>query len=616
MTSFLVLVSLVLSCVGNGLLCLRLIRCPNAPSWAENIGRAFALGMGTIGWVVFWFGITGFLQPWYLIGILLPGIIYFLFFCNNFKLVSFPDFKSVSSVLLLLLMASFLMDLIEALSPPADADTLAYHFALPKQFLENGVINFVPIAVDGAIPLLTHMTYLLALELGGERSLTLWTFSTQIFMAISLYGVGRRWLSHKWALASILLFETTPAVIYGGGSGHIEIRTAIFMILGSMAIAESTKCKNPGLIIFAGMMAGFFMGSKYYGIFAATSMGIMVLLQTRKLQPILFFSCSVLICGSQWYGWNWHHSGMPIFPTLYHFFGNPISPFWNDALHQDFHLTYSSFVCVPANPLWLIWYPLATTFFPESCFDSGRIGLGPFLWMILPGIIYGLWHYRNRFHKTLIFNFTLPSFLYYVLWFLIPSNQMTRHLLPVYPIVMLGGIVVLYYITLEFKTSWCEHLLKASAVVCIFMGFGIHILFSLNYMKYYILQETRDMFYARNIGSYNVVQWINNNLTSSDRIANPTRYLNYLLEVPYIYLNNPKQLQIGAQSIFSSERIIEKLTGKIVTHVIDWSQIVDNMVKKNIYSVITFEVITYNSRTLGIPKKSKRNIFLIKNGIK
>ena len=180
---------------------------------------------------------------------------------------------------------------------------------------------------------------------------------------------------------------------------------------------------------------------------------------------------------------------------------------------------------------------------------------------------------------------------------------------------MLGGIVVLYYITLEFKTSWCEHLLKASAVVCIFMGFGIHILFSLNYMKYYILQETRDMFYARNIGSY-VVQWINNNLTSSDRIANPTRYLNYLLEVPYIYLNNPKQLQIGAQSIFSSERIIEKLTGKIVTHVIDWSQIVDNMVKKNIYSVITFEVITYNSRTLGIPKKSKRNIFLIKNGIK
>ena len=120
----------------------------------------------------------------------------------------------------------------------------------------------------------------------------------------------------------------------------------------------------------------------------------------------------------------------------------------------------------------------------------------------------------------------------------------------------------------------------------------------------------------RNVGRYNLVQWINKNLTTSDRIANPIRYLNYLLEVPYIYLRNPKQLQIGTHSTSRSERIIEKLTGKIVTHVIGWNHIVDKMVKKNIYKAISFEVVTNSSRTLGIPEKSKSKIFRINNEIK
>ena len=40
------------------------------------------------------------------------------------------------------------------------------------------------------------------------------------------------------------------------------------------------------------------------------------------------------------------------------------------------------------------------------------------------------------------------------------------------------------------------------------------------------------------------------------------------------------------------------------------------MVKKNIYKAISFEVDIYNSRTLGIPGKSKIKVFRINNGIK
>ena len=156
---------MVPACVGYGLLGLRMIRCPDAPSWAENYGRAFALGMGSLGWLFFWFGIAGMLQSWQLWCLLLPGLLSFFCLRKNLKYPSFSDFGHITVMLVMLLTVIVFMDLMEALAPPADADTLAYHFALPKQFLTNGIIEFVPIAVEGAVPLLMHMTYLFVLGL-------------------------------------------------------------------------------------------------------------------------------------------------------------------------------------------------------------------------------------------------------------------------------------------------------------------------------------------------------------------------------------------------------------------------------------------------------------------
>ena len=199
------------------------------------------------------------------------------------------------------------------------------------------------------------MTYLLALGLGGETQFdTLEFHHSNIHGVIALYGVGRRWLSREWSLAIVLVFETTPAVIYGGGSGHMEVRTAMFMLIGAMAIAEGVKHSSLSLVILAGLMAGFFMGSKYFGLFAATGIGTVILLQKNYWRTVMIFSGAVLLSGAQWYGWNWYHSGMPVFPTMYHFMGSPESPFWNESVHQLFQKNYSKFVCVPPNTLWLV----------------------------------------------------------------------------------------------------------------------------------------------------------------------------------------------------------------------------------------------------------------------
>jgi hypothetical protein len=616
MISFLVLIILVLACLGYGLLGLRMVSCPDAPSWAESYGRAFALGMGTLGWLVFWFGIAGLLQSWLLCGLLLPGVLSLWFLRQDLRLPSFSDFRYISVMLVVILTVTGFMDLLEAFAPPADADTLAYHFALPKQFLKGGVIQFVPIAVEGAIPLLTHMTYLLALGLGGETSLTLWSFTTQIFMALALYGVGRRWLCREWSLTVVLIFETTPAVIFGGGSGHMEVRTAIFMLLGSVAVAEGIKRRSLGLVFLAGLMAGFFMGSKYLGLFAVIGIVTVIFMQKKFWLPVLIYSGAVLLSGAQWYGWNWYHSGMPVFPTLYHFMGSPETPYWNEAVHHAYQQRALG-ICVPPNLLWLIWYPFITTFNPETCFNSGRVGLGPFLVMLLPGVLYGLWHYRRKLQESLLFKFSISAVVYYVLWFLIPSDQGIRHLLPIYPIVLLGATIVIYRLALDGYQTWAYMLWRMSATICILMGLGIQSIFTLNYAKYHLNQENRDTFYSRNIGHYNAVQWINENLTSSDRIANPIRYFNYLLEVPYLHMKSSSQILIDTHSLADSERLFNQLIAQRITHLINWGNMSDILVNRNLFhDVKIFNTVCYSSRTLGLPMRSSCRIIRINSEIK
>ena len=37
-----------------------------------------------------------------------------------------------------------------------------------------------------------------------------------------MYAIARRYIDRTWALALLAVFITTPAVLYGGGSGQIE----------------------------------------------------------------------------------------------------------------------------------------------------------------------------------------------------------------------------------------------------------------------------------------------------------------------------------------------------------------------------------------------------------
>ena len=123
-----------------------------------------AMGMGVVGWLGFWLGVTGSLNKPILLSLLLTLSTGIFLILRERPLEIDP--KSENSIrrdlsknpammwtLCTIASLAFLFDLAEGGTTPLDADTQAFHFQIPKEFSELERIQFIPTAFSGAIPL-------------------------------------------------------------------------------------------------------------------------------------------------------------------------------------------------------------------------------------------------------------------------------------------------------------------------------------------------------------------------------------------------------------------------------------------------------------------------------
>ncbi|NQU72418.1 MAG: glycosyltransferase family 39 protein, partial [Rhodospirillales bacterium] len=275
---------LFLACVGVGATTLRAIGVLEGLRRGERLPWSFALGIGLLGWITFFPAAFGLIAPLHLAILCLACAsgLYFLFRAG-FMPQDMPNLDRTSWILFAAVAIALAFDLLEGVSPPADADSLAYHFALPKQFLAAGRLEFVPRAADGAAPMLLHMTYLIALGLGGETTLTLWAMVSGWMPALLVFALSRRYLDFNWSLSVALIFLTTPAVLYGGGSGQMETRLALFALCAAFAVGDALRSGGIRYVVLAGMFAGFFGGAKFTGLIFIAACGAALLLGRRRV---------------------------------------------------------------------------------------------------------------------------------------------------------------------------------------------------------------------------------------------------------------------------------------------------------------------------------------------
>jgi len=531
-TGFATVLLLALACAGGGHAILRALALDDRlePRLVDPL--AFVLGVGLLGWLGFFVALAGLLAPAYLIALLVPGLA---------GLALRPKRKPIATAVarheldafivtgLALLAAIAALDVVQAMAPPADADTLGYHFALPKLFLTAGHLEFVPRAVDGAAPLLLHMTYLVALGIGGETALTLWVALLGWAAAWLFYALAREAVDRRWALLLVILLMTTPAVVYGSGSGQLELKLSLFAMTAGLAVVRAVRSGDWRFACLAGLAVGFYIGAKYTGLLFAAVCGLALLMQRRWLLHGAIFGIVALIVGSQWYLWNAFNAGDPLFPLLYD---------WLGAKHGYWSAEVAAFLRsqwmpeenpVPRTVFWLLAYPFAATLHGIENWDSGRTGLGPFGLLALPFALLGLWRFRDRVAASPLRSYALIVLAFYVLWFFSATSQRVRHLLPVYPFFLLCITVA----ACRFARSRdVRGPLYGAVFITLAIQCGVVAVFNLNYVRHLASGETREDFLRRNVARYGPVPWLNAHLTPHDRVLVTERQLVYHLDVP------------------------------------------------------------------------------------
>lgn len=608
MTALLVAVVQAAACMGFGATLLRLLRIDDLMP-AERPGWSFALGFGTLGWLVFPVALAGGVRPAPLGALLAVGVVLLLWTRPWRGVILVPPRGAWAWLAVTLMATSAAMHLLQGFAPPADADTLAYHFARLRDFQTLGRLDFVPRAVDGATPMLVQMTYLPAFILGGERALTLWTPLSSLGMIAILLPLACRWLPFAWAAATTVVVVSAPGWVYGAGSGQVEVRIALFVLCASM-IAHPAGRGSLRHAALAGIAAGFYAGAKLLGLLFIPALGLVLLRHRRWLLLGFVYSAAAVAAGGQWYIWHHVQSGDPVFPMLYTLLGADPSTGWSAQQHDFFRTQFSKAeAVVPTSPTWLLAYPFVATLAAPLEWEAGRTGLGPFALMVLPFALSAAWTRRARLAAHPLFPAAVALLLFYCAWFLSGASQRVRHLVPLFPVLVLVLTVAAH--------RWGRDRFHTGAVVLAFaLAAGIHLagqaLFARNYALHLVRGESRDAFLARNVIHYPVVPWLNARLGPGDRLLTSQRQLLYLLNVPYYFGQQTFQALIELRATdFEADRAWLQARRLGITHVLVTPALAEGSIEDPLarlahaalragcaHSLTVLEVPEFGSRTL------------------
>jgi hypothetical protein len=515
---------LALACSGSGALTLNVLGLWGDRSGLDRWGLSFAVGFGVVGWLMFWVGSLGLISAsvlWPLCVVLALGN--YLHRTPAPRMVK-ADLSPVVFLLLTLAAIVVAFDAVEALSPPADADTLAYHFELPRRFAEAGRFYFVPSALNGAIPFLTHATYAAVLGLSGADStlaLTGWSFVSGWAVGLLLFTTARRWLSVPQALALALVYQTMPAVVFGAGSGQVEARMTLFALVAVAALIADHKGQRLGSAALLGLAVGFMAATKYTGLLFMVAAGLALLAcRGRWLARGAVYSIVALAAGAQWYGWIYAHTGDPVFPMLYSLFGVSDPMLWPADHNRTFVGAIAARGEIIDGIVDALIFPFLATLTPPPDIESGRTGFGPFPLLILPLALWGAWQARDRVLASSLWPLMVLVIAFYFLWVNFGGVPKVRHMLPlVVPMLLFLGVSAA---KAGPATRWAW---TAALTLSLLVQLAGHSLFSKAYIGHVASGEQNDIFLERVLSGYGA-----------------SRVINAMPEVKRVLLYNERQL--------------------------------------------------------------------------
>jgi len=395
-------------------------------SAAENIALRSLTGLGILGTG---FALLGFVGQFYALwmGVLLTlGVGLAALAWRGFPMGEQERGEKkvrIFSCLFLLSVAGILaVTILKLRVPPVTADELSYHLYLPKFFLQEHAVFYLPYHVNSAFPLLTEMLYSLGVFLGSPFAIKSVHFLMGILAALTLYAIARKHFAALTAWWGAALFLTIPVVNHQMALANNDLALTAFLIGAFAALFRWEKDGETRWLCVAGLLSGFAMGVKYLALFSILIQCLLIFIGKPKgrrsipafFKDILAYAGPLLLISGVWYLRSYLATGNPFYPYLTSLVGG-------SGLQNPLGLASKGF-----GKDWVGWLnlPWNMTFRPQA-FGGLSNQWGPLFFAFLPGLMF--WKLRaNRWRSVF-----LIVILSTVMWFY--TKQNLRFLLPALP---------------------------------------------------------------------------------------------------------------------------------------------------------------------------------------
>lgn len=402
-------------------------------------------------------------------------------------------------LLVLVLLLLILINFIGALGPEIGFDALWYHLTIPKLYIQEGRVFFIPgnLLYYSAMPKLIEMFYIVAIYIGSEVAAKVVHFLFGIATLVVLYKLSRFFLSRTGSLLVLVVFYSNLVVSWQSITAYIDLGRTFFEVLGLYFLISYFKKKDDSNLTRSSISIGLAISSKLLAIGSLPIFVIILFLNKIKSSEIAKFVAIALSIPLPWFVFAYLNTG------------NPIYPFFSELyeIHPSVNISnILSFVrsADPISPIYLIMLPL----------------------------ILGASRKFDKLTKIV----GIYSILSLLIWFMTPQTGGGRFLMPYLPALSLLVVMTLF--------SFKEKALRYFIIIVILFIASITVMYrgiaNTKYLPVLIGKESRHDFLSHNLNFgfgdfYDTDYYFKKNIKTSDKVLIYGTHNLFYVNFPFIH---------------------------------------------------------------------------------
>jgi hypothetical protein len=484
----------------------------------------------------------------------------------------------VSGVLLVVLA---LAALVPALAPPSmsDWDSLSYHLAVPKLYLEHGGFYYIEGISHSNFPFLMEMLYMVPLEFGDAVAAKLIGYWTAVLLVLAAVVMARRHFELRAAPMAALGIAGMPIVLWLATTAYVDTAAALYTLLCVHMLMNYFDSRERGHLVGCAVAAGFAASTKMTGLalipvalvwlvadwLYSRSGGNSVPAPNRASehnaaskrahnQPewtrwLMFVGVALAVC-APWYVKSIVYTGSPVYPFFYSIFGGLN---WNAELASHYATQQSKFGMGHGLHSFLM-LPYNLTFHSEAFYDTAGLFVGPIMLAAVPVLFVA--KYRCRKLAGLLGFFVALV----VIWF--GLTHQSRYLVPALATLAVLAAAVVYH---DDRLRWVRRAL--AAVFAVTAAFGLFTLWPgiQSAWPVAIGRESRHDYLMRALDIYPAQRYMNKRLPRDARVALFGDNRGFYLDRRFVWADFGHNLEF-ARRFDSAAEFVGYLKSRGVTH--------------------------------------------------